>query len=213
MSDIKYILFDAANTLIHKPMLWKNLQSSLKKFSHNVPEELLKRNHKLLSECLRFPDRTSKEFYLGFNSELLYSLGISPTSELLDEIFSSCTYLQWEKFSDTIIIDSIHLPCGIISNFNSTLTEIINKEFGEKFKHILVSENYGVVKPSLQFYEIAANKIGFAPNEILYIGDSIKLDIEPAIKVSFNTLLIDRDNVYPIYINRITSLEALTLYL
>lgn len=213
MSKIKYILFDAANTLIHKPILWGNIQLALAKFGHKVPDDLLKKNHKLLSECLRFPDRTSKEFYKGFNSELLYSLGISPSSELLDEIFTSCTYLPWEKFSDTKIIDSLELPMGVLSNFNSTLKEIIYKEFGDVFKHIFVSENYGVAKPDTQFYERALNEIGLAPNEILYIGDSIKLDMEPSIKTNFKCLLIDRENVFPVYENRITSLEQITLYL
>jgi putative hydrolase of the HAD superfamily len=213
MSEIKYILFDAANTLIHKPSLWKNIHSSLIKSGYNIPDELLKRNHKLLSECLRFPDRTSKEFYREFNSELLYSLGILPQKELLDEIFNSCTYLAWEKFPDTGIIDSLGLPAGILSNFNSTLKDTIRKEFGPVFKHIFISEDYGVGKPDPQFYEIVIKETGFEPGQILYIGDSIKLDMEPAIKVAFKSLLIDRDNVFPYYKNRITSLEDLILYL
>lgn len=213
MSKTKYILFDAANTIIHKPMLWINIESSLKKFGHDVPGELLRRNHKLLSEFLIFPDRTSKEFYKRFNSELLYSLGISPTDELLDEIFTSCSYLPWERFSDTKIIDSFHLPAGILSNFNNSLKETIHKEFGEVFKDIFVSENYGVKKPNLRFYEIAVKEIGFYPSQILYIGDSIKLDMEPAKETSLNNLLIDRDNIYPIYKRKITSLEQIKLYL
>ncbi len=213
MSKIKYILFDAANTLIHKPKVWENMHLSLRKFGFNVPDELLKRNHKLLSECLRFPDRTSKEFYKGFNAELLYSLGISPSPDLLNEIFSSCTYLPWEKFSDTDIVNSIKLPMGILSNFNSSLKEIITKEFGETFTHIFVSENYGVAKPNPLFYEKALHEIGLSPDEILYIGDSIKLDMEPSIITNFKSLLIDREKVYPVYENRITSLEQITLYL
>jgi FMN phosphatase YigB (HAD superfamily) len=213
MRHIKYILFDAANTLIHKPLLWKNLQVVLSKSGYEVPDDLIRRNHKLLSEHVKFPDRTSRDFYSGFNSDLLYSLGISPSPELLDEIFTACTYLPWEKFSDTEIIDSLQLPVGILSNFNNTLKDTISEKFGEVFKHIFISENYGVAKPDLKFYEIAIRETGFAPHEILYIGDSIKLDMEPAIRSSLNSLLIDRDNVYPVYKNRITSLDQLTLYL
>jgi len=213
MSDIKYILFDAANTLIHKPALWINLQSTLKKFGHDVPADLLKRNHKLISECIRFPDKTSKAFYQEFNSELLYSIGIMPTEELLDAVFKACTYLPWEKFSDTKVIDSLKLPVGILSNFNSSLKDTIYKEFGDVFKHIFISENYGIGKPDVKFYEIAIKEIGFAPNEILYVGDSIKLDMQPALKAGLNPILIDRDSVYPFYKNRVSSLDALILYL
>lgn len=213
MSDIKYILFDAANTLIHKPALWINLQSTLKKFDQDVPVDLLKRNHKLISECIRFPDKTSKAFYQEFNSELLYSIGIMPTQELLDDVFKACTYLPWEKFSDTKVIDSLKLPVGILSNFNSSLKDTIKKEFGDVFKHIFISENYGVGKPDVKFYEIAIKEIGFAPNEILYVGDSIKLDMHSALKAGLTPVLIDREDIYPFYINSISSLDALTLYL
>ena len=213
MSRIRYILFDAANTLIHKPALWERLQGPLKEHGYDVPDELLKRNHKLLSECLRFPDRTTKEFYKGFNGELLYSLGISPTTELLEGIFASCTYLPWEKFGDTAFIQSLNMPVGILSNFNSTLNQLANKEFGDLFKHIFISEDHGVAKPQREFYEIAVKKIGLDASEILYIGDSIKLDMEPGISVGMKCLLIDRDNVYPLYKQRISSLEDLKAYL
>jgi len=39
----KYILFDAANTLIHKPALWENLLQVLEKNGHAIPPELLKK--------------------------------------------------------------------------------------------------------------------------------------------------------------------------
>ena len=93
------------------------------------------------------------------------------------------------------------------------LNETLDNEFGPIFKHIFISENYGVGKPDPEFYKIAIKEIGIDPLSILYIGDSIQLDMEPAEKMSLKAVLIDRDNVYPNYKNRITSLEALTLYL
>ncbi len=213
MISVKYILFDAANTLIHKPQLWEKMHLSFERYGFAVPDKLLKKNHKIVSEYIHFPDNTSKDFYDLFNSELLYSLGILPNKDLLDDIFYSCTYLPWEKFSDTRILNTIQLPIGILSNFSSSLNVLIGKQFGDVFKHIFISENYGVAKPSVLFYEKALNEIGFNPKEILYIGDSIKLDIEPSMKINFKTLLIDRENVFPVAKNRITSLEQIILYL
>lgn len=213
MNKIKYILFDAANTLIHKPLLWERFQLVLRKFEYPVSDISLRQQHKLVSESIKFPDQTSKEFYRNFNSELLVSLGIAPSEKLLDEIFSSCTYLPWEKFDDTKILNSLNLPLGVLSNFNKTLNNTLEKEFGSMFKHVFISENYGVAKPNIKFYEIALKEIGIDPTKVLYIGDSIQLDIEPAEKASINSLLIDRDNVYPNYKNRISSLNELTLYL
>lgn len=213
MSEIKFVLFDAANTLIHKPLLWKRFQLALQKFDHTISDVSLRQKHKLISESIKFPDRTSKEFYRNFNSELLVSLGIPPNEELLDKIFSLCTYLPWEKFDDTKILDSLNLPLGVLSNFNNTLNTTLEKEFNSIFKHVFISENFGVSKPDPKFYEIAVKKIGIDPSTILYVGDSIQLDMEPAEKIALKTVLIDRDHVYPTYKNRISSLNQLRLYL
>jgi FMN phosphatase YigB (HAD superfamily) len=37
------------------------------------------------------------------------------------------------------------------------------------------------------------------PEEILYVGDSIKLDMEPASATGMNAVLIDRLNAFPGY--------------
>jgi putative hydrolase of the HAD superfamily len=213
MKKINYILFDAANTLIHKPLLWERFQNELKNFNHDIPLELLKKNHKLLSECLRFPDRTSRDFYQQFNSELLYSLGIIPEEELLDKIFQACTYLPWSKFEDTEILPSLQQSLGIVSNFNNSLKKTVEDMLGPVFKNIVVSENFGVAKPESKFYELALKEIDIDPSNILYIGDSIKLDIEPALKLGINAVLIDRDNTYPYFTNRISSLKQLPQFL
>jgi putative hydrolase of the HAD superfamily len=213
MSEIKYILFDAANTIIHKPLLWQKLDKVLKDFGHEVQPNLLKHNHKLLSESINFPDRTSSNFYRTFNSELLYSLGIIPDDAILKNIFQECTYLPWEKFSDSSALEKLKLPIGIVSNFNNSLVATIEKEFGTIFSRIIISESYGKRKPDQEFYKIAVNELDLNPENILYIGDSIKLDIEPASKLGINAVLIDRDNVYPLFNKRIVSLEQLDQFL
>ena len=51
------------------------------------------------------------------------------------------------------------------------------------------------------------------PQEILYIGDSVKLDMEPAIKIGFNVCLIDRDNYFDGFNPRISNLEMLNKFI
>jgi putative hydrolase of the HAD superfamily len=208
---IKYILFDAANTLIHKPMLWERMQGVLVAAGHNVPSDLLRRNHKLMSECLHFPDRTSQEFYQKFNAELLYSLGIIPTKTLLTDIFRACTYLPWAVFTDTRILTTLRQPLGIVSNFNKTLPQLVGNLFGsEVFRDIVVSELKGVAKPQLAFYEAALAAANVPASEILYVGDSIKLDMEPALTLGMQAVLIDRDSTFLYYPRRIDSFAQLS---
>ncbi|CAM3386324.1 Haloacid dehalogenase [Flavobacterium longum] len=206
---MKYLLLDVAGTLLHKPTVYGKMLGVLENHGHTVALQHLKYNHKMLSEAIRFPDRTDAEFYKMFNGELLYSLGIVPTHALIDDIFSACTYLPWEKFDDTSALHDVRIPIGILSNFNSTLKEKLKGYFGDIFSDVFVSEELGVAKPNIAFYQRALEKIGIAPQDILYVGDSFKLDLEPATKVGMKAFVVDRDGYFPNNPNVIASLTQI----
>lgn len=208
---MKYLLLDVAGTLLHKPDLFAKINETLNRYDYFVSSDTLKYNHKLLSETIKFPDRTDAGFYNDFNSELLYSLGIIPTKELLNAIFESCSYLPWEKFEDTKVLNEIEIPMGIISNFNSSLKEKLDQYFGPIFSDIFVSEEIGISKPATAFYKKALDKININPKDILYIGDSFKLDLKPALELGMNACIIDRDNFYPNNSYTIQSLSELKI--
>lgn len=210
---IKYIYFDVAGTLLEKPMLYANIQKSLADFGYDITIKDIKIKHKLVSELIHFPDRTDEMFYNKFNSEFLYVLGIVPTEELLKSIFKNCTYLPWQAFEDTQILKEINIPMGVISNFNTSLRDKLEHFFGPVFKDVFVSEELGVAKPNIAFYQEALNKIQLKPSEVLYIGDSVRLDYEPAYKIGFNVLIIDRDNFYPNLKYKISNLAEIPNFL
>ena len=204
---MKYLLLDVAGTILYKPELFNNIIEVLKENDYNVNLRDLKLNHKLLSEVIRFPDRTDSDFYLNFNSELLYSLGIVPNDSLMEKLFKACSYLPWEKFDDATVLNDIEIPIGILSNFNSSLTEKLTQFFGPVFSNIFISENLGVAKPSLAFYKKALEVIDIEPKDILYIGDSFKLDFKPAVELGMRTYVVDRDGFYGSNDNTIASLS------
>lgn len=210
---MKYILFDVAGTLLYKPSFYQKMGEVLQQFGYAVDEKTIKYHHKILSESIFFPDRTSADFYSHFNREFLYSLGIIPTDEMLATIFSTCSYLPWEKFEDTKFLGEINLPMGILSNFNSTLKEKLKSYFEVTFTDIFVSEELGVAKPSLEFYGKAIEQIGIDPKDIVYVGDSVKLDLEPALKLGLNAFLVDREGYFPQQKHRISSLTDLKKWL
>jgi len=210
---IQYVFFDVAGTLLGKPDLYSSIQQVLIDQGFIITLEEIKIKHKLLSEIIHFPDRTSEEFYNKFNSDLLYLLGVIPTSQLLKSIFSKCTYLPWETFDDSIALQQIGLPLGIISNFNSTLRIVLTKHFGHLFKDIIISEEIGIAKPNIQIYQHAFAKVSFRTDEILYVGDSIKLDLQIPKELGCKVLIIDRDKIYPSLENRISSLMEITKFL
>ncbi len=211
---MKYLLFDAANTLIYKPNLWERILKVLQDNGYKINETELKLRHKLLSEIINFPDTTSRDFYEEFNSELLMALGIIPNENLLKELFEVCSYLPWQAFDDCEETKKLDIKKAVVSNFNSSLQEKLEGLIGENiFDEYIVSEKENLRKPSLEFYARALEKLNANASEIIYIGDSLKLDIIPAKKLGIKALLIDRDNIYPSAKDRITNFSEIKNYL
>lgn len=211
---MKVLLLDAANTLIHKPSLWDRIIEVLKRNDFFIIKEDLILKHKILSEVINFPDRTSKEFYSEFNSELLLTLGIIPTDGILEDLFNNCSYLPWQAFDDCKELKKLNIKKAILSNFNSSLRNLIDELIGENiFDEIIISEDERCRKPSLEFYQLAIERLNVKPENILYIGDSLKLDIIPARKSGMKTLLIDRENIFKHAKDRISGFEEIKQYI
>lgn len=213
MSNYRYLLFDAANTLIYKPDLLPNFAKVLQTHGCVFNTQHLARTHKLVSELINFPDTTNEEFYRQFNSEVLLAMGIIPNELLLNDLFNNCKYLEWKVFDDTKYLKGLSVEMAIVSNFNSTLNEKINVMFANQIHHIFASETLGLRKPSLDFYTSILNRLDVGASEVLYIGDSIKLDIMPAQTLGIKALLIDRDENYPDFSDRITSLREVNKFI
>lgn len=197
---IKHVLFDVADTLLHKPALWETIKSTLANAGVTVEITVIARAHRATRELLTVPDRTGRDFYLTFNARFLEVLGVLPTNELVEQIYLNCRSLPWAPFADTAVLKELGLPIGIVSNWNSTLREQLETHFPElMFSPIVVSEEHGTAKPDLQIYMAAVHRTGLCPNEILFIGDSIRLDMVPAIHAGLTALLIDRQVLYPFY--------------
>ena len=213
MTKIKYILFDVANTLIHKPLFWIKIQEILANYGFDISKEKLQIHHKIISEQTNFPDRTDKNFYAEFNTSFLNSLGIYANDKMLEQIFKECSYLPWEPFSDTSFLWEVTLPIGILSNFKKELLEILSLIFGNIFADIIISEKENLRKPDVCFFEFAIKKIGLQPEEILYVGDSLRLDYIPARQINLNVLLIDRIGSYCSGHYVISSLEQINKFI
>lgn len=209
----KFLVLDAANTLIHKPDSWGIWQKILGEEGFDVAELEIKRAHKQVSEIILFPDRTDADFYHRFNAKVMFNLGIIPKERILNNLFSSLSYLPWVAFEDVHVLKEFAIPKIIASNFRSDLSEILERLLPMTFNKFLISELLKVGKPSLDFYRAVVDNLGVLPGEILYVGDSLELDISPANEIGISTCLIDRDNFFPNFPDRIRSFEELSNYL
>jgi HAD superfamily hydrolase (TIGR01493 family) len=210
----KALIFDAANTLLHKPALYPAIAGVLATRGIDIPLDILAARHRLVSEVVLFPDTTSQDFYREFNAHFLRSIGVASNPELLDALFAGCTYLPWAPFDDTAALTGITLPMGVLSNWDSSLGDKLASIEGVRFEWMLGSAEVGVRKPDPRFFAKAVTATGVAASDIVYVGDSIRLDIEPALRAGMQAILVDRDNLFVNgNVPRIDSLDQLTAYL
>lgn len=195
----EFVYFDVADTLLYKEGLYEALQTSLAKFDYNFDKKIILQKHRLVSELIPKPERTTKEFYDHFNSEFLYSMGVVPRRDIVDTIFESCKNLKWKKFSDTDVIKKYRDRIGIISNWDSNLRRILSSIFDFEFKKIIISSEVGIAKPVLGIYKKALSELNVPKSKVVYIGNSVKLDMVPAMELGMKAVLLDRDNFYPDY--------------
>lgn len=199
MSFYKYIFFDVANTLLNKPDLLPRIQAVLKEEGIELPDAFVAERHRYLSEIIRFPDKTSSAFYKDFNREFLLLLGLMPDQVLADKIFAACTYLPWQPFADTTVLSQLPVPVGIISNWDKSLGDKLQTYFSRPFFKIIGSEDSGVRKPDLAIYKAALEGLDCPAEQVLFVGDSIRLDIAPAKELGIEAVLIDRDKLWPYF--------------
>lgn len=198
----KIIFFDLADTLLHKPLLFQTIHKTIQAAGYQHDFSHLRQVHKQCREAIEFPDQTNRQFFLEFNHSFLCALGIVDDGELASSLYASCRNLAWEPFADTYCLSNLQHKLGIISNWNTSLQKIVEDFFPNTFNDVYGSAAIGLRKPELAFFERAFSNSGVNPSQVLYIGDSPRLDIAPALKLGVNAWLIDRDDNFPFFRGR-----------
>ena len=100
----------------------------------------------------------------------------------VDQVYMDCYSRHWDWIPDAreaLIQISGHYPVGIMTN---GFIFVQKKKF-EYFslnrytRHLIISEEAGYLKPDPRIFAFAAEKSGFDPADLLYVGDSYSSDI------------------------------------
>jgi FMN phosphatase YigB (HAD superfamily) len=90
---------------------------------------------------------------------------------------------------------------------------LVELEVGHLFDAAVISGVEGVEKPDPRIYEIAIERVKVPPEGAVHVGDSVVLDVKPALSVGMKAILLDRAaryvNVDLGDVPRISSLEEL----
>ena len=102
----------------------------------------------------------------------------------------------WELYSDVNdVLRALHgrFDLSVISNFDGRL-RVIFEHLGisKYFRHIFLSSELGADKPDPMIFDLAVKVSGFAPDEILHVGDDPARDWQAAEKAGLQIFKLDR---------------------
>jgi putative hydrolase of the HAD superfamily len=82
-----------------------------------------------------------------------------------------------------------HYPLVLVSNFYGNVREILHDfELNQYFDDVIESAVAGVRKPDPAIFSLGVKALGFAPGEVVVIGDAYSKDIVPASKAGCQTI-------------------------
>ena len=86
-------------------------------------------------------------------------------------------------------------PVFIASNTDDDVLESVMRKNGVKADKVYTSEDLKCYKPDKRFFEAILADSGFAPRDILFVGDSVSDDILGPKALGIRTAWIDRDGL------------------
>ncbi len=131
------------------------------------------------------------ESWLEISPFAVHRLVYEPNEISFDRPFPEVELAFWRaatRFSATEgIVDlledlsSAGLPLGVVSNSTFT-SETLRWQLGDSglgtfFRFVMSSADYVVRKPHPVIFEVAAKKLGVAPERIWFVGDSLEFDV------------------------------------
>jgi|GEM_PF-6793605 len=202
----KFAFFDIDDTLVDytgaKNKSWQHMG---KKFFPHIPQETFgkiwnektKENWKLFADGkITFQQQRNKRI-----QSIWAHFGEAIQEEKIKEIIAlhvAISESNWKLFPGikqslkTLKKKGIRL--GVITNGNVDQQERKLKQVGayDFFEEnlILISERLGFSKPDLRVFQHAQKLAKSKPSEIVYFGNEITQDYEPAVKMEWETILV-----------------------
>ena len=202
---VKGIIFDYGGTLDTRGNHWgKVLWHAYERLQVPVTEEQFREAYVYAERTLGrnpiiLPTYTFKKLLdvkLRLEMEYLFTKGYLTLDKntytkmelaLLDDLYGQVR--QTVAYSREILMQ-LHerYPMVLVSNFYGNI-EVVLQEFHLEglFQKIIESAVVGIRKPDPQIFQLGVDALGFAPEEIMVVGDSMSKDILPARNIGCKT--------------------------
>jgi len=205
---IKAVLFDFGGTLYDYSCLAAAEAESLVELARQAgasddPHDILLAQRdamrRVFREYLPKPFYLHRDLFRDAAVAMLEELGVEARADQLEAYRGA----QWERHRrDFVLRDGVvdtlkelrrrNLHVGMVSNIDDDqLDHLLDvADIGDLFDSILSSEQAQSCKPHPRIYEIALQRAGCAPDEALFVGDTLRQDIAGANQAGMRSALI-----------------------
>ena len=133
---------------------------------------------------------------MRFNRALLGRFGAEVDDAVSAEIFMAVQQLPFQCYDDVpatlrVLRERPGISLGVLSNWTFTLPTILHHVgIDTLFERILTSHALGAAKPDPACFRLALQCIG--ATRAVYVGDSLAMDVLPALEAGVSPILVDR---------------------
>jgi putative hydrolase of the HAD superfamily len=210
---IRVVFFDAADTLFHvngsvadiylehavrfgfsrSPDSLEAIKQAFSRAFRDAPPPIF-----AASEPIRLK-QSERLWWFDLVHNVFYRVGMF---ERFDEFFEAVFQAfedpgSWRLFPETAAtltqLKARGLELGIISNFDSRLFSVMRGlGIAEAFDTVTISSLARAAKPAPQIFRLALDKHAVDPEEAVHVGDSLRDDVEGAVKAGLHGVLLDR---------------------
>ncbi len=235
---IRVVFFDAANTLFHVKgsVAEIYLQHAVQFGFLQTPNSLAAITQAFIRALNEAPPpvfavtnpaqikQSERLWWFDIVHNVFYRVGMFKRfDDFFDQVFQVFEDpATWQLFPETattlIQLRAQGVELGVISNFDSRLFPILRGlGIEEAFGTVTISSLAKAAKPAPKIFRIALEKHAVDPEEALHVGDSLRDDVEGAMKAGLQAALLDRTvrlgEALPSGVTRITSLSELSTFL
>lgn len=215
MNKVEVIIFDLDNTLYDFKYFWGIAHYQLyKELNIKGIDYNTFMTEYLLQDTLLWADMLAgkidlNELRVSRTYRTFKKLGIDKSIQFCEEFYRKMFSILVEKIATDYTIDNIlsnlsnNYKLYMLTNGLKNEQELKIQKLGinKYFENIAISECIGCEKPNLNAFLYLVDNFDIKPSNSIMIGDSYIHDIEPAIKLNFNTLHIDYKKIVTLNYN------------
>jgi 2-haloacid dehalogenase len=125
-------------------------------------------------------------------------LGFTPSME--EEKSLAKSLKNWKPWPDTVAALrqlKKKFRLAILSNIDDDLFVPTGHYLQVKFDKVITAQQAQCYKPCRKLFELALERVGVRPEEVLHVGQSIYHDVEPARSLGMGTVWVNRASARP----------------